>query len=448
MSARTRALLLALLLAHFALALQYSLRTPLGEAPDEADHWAYVVHLATERRLPEGGFMTQAKHPPLYHGGAALLAALGNPANDFFVPNPALNLTPGPAYAPNFFLHGPSEAPPWQGGVLAFHLARLWSVLLGTGTVAATGALARASFPGSPALAPAAVGLLAFLPEFLFVGGAINNDNAAAFFGTLTLWGTLALYQSGGSLRRAWWTPLALGLGMLSKASVAALAPVAALGLLLGVLGQGRSQPVRRIAVGMLWLALPAALIVLPWLWRNQLLYGDPLALAIALERVDLRTEPWSWADTRWLLRGWFVSFWGKFGGAGHIPFPAWVYRALGAASLASLAGLLWDFARGGWRNVRLPLLLLASAVLAVALAIARYSLVALGTDQGRLLYPALAAIVLLWVRGLSALLPLRARPWAGALLVALCAALCAALSAALSLYALWGIILPVSGGG
>ena len=75
MKSPMRALILLLLLAQFALALQYSFHNPLGEAPDEADHWAYVVQLATARTLPVGPTLTQAKHPPLYYMGAALFAA-------------------------------------------------------------------------------------------------------------------------------------------------------------------------------------------------------------------------------------------------------------------------------------------------------------------------------------------------------------------------------------
>ena len=69
-----RANLLAVLLAtaHLLLALSYSLWNPAGEAPDEADHWAFVVYLANERQLPEGAWMTQSKHPPLAHIGAAM----------------------------------------------------------------------------------------------------------------------------------------------------------------------------------------------------------------------------------------------------------------------------------------------------------------------------------------------------------------------------------------
>lgn len=106
-----RPLLLLILLAHFALALQFSLRIPLGEAPDEADHWAYTAYLATERRLPAGPELTQAKHPPLYFAGVVLFAALGEPEITFFRPNPAVNLTPGPDYSPAFFQHVPVCAP-------------------------------------------------------------------------------------------------------------------------------------------------------------------------------------------------------------------------------------------------------------------------------------------------------------------------------------------------
>ena len=67
---------------------------------------------------------------------------------------------------------------------------------------------------------------------------------------------------------------------------------------------------------------VPALLIAAPWLLRNWQLYGDPLGMALVRQTVDLRTAPWSWADTTWLLRGWFVSFWGRFGGAGQIPLP------------------------------------------------------------------------------------------------------------------------------
>ncbi len=438
-----RPLLLLILLAHFALALQFSLRIPLGEAPDEADHWAYTAYLATERRLPEGPALTQAKHPPLYFVGAALFAALGEPEITFFRPNPAVNLTPGPDYSPAFFQHGDLLRPPWSGGPLAFHLARLFSVLLSVGTVAATAALARAALPTLPVLPVAAAGLAAFIPEFLFIGGAVNNDNGAAFFGALALWGSLALLQNGGRVRRAGWTPLALGAGVLSKVSSLALWPVAGVALLFGLALDGVRRTaaafVRRLMVEGALLFLPALLLVAPLLLRNQRLYGDPLGMSMALQTIDQRTTPWTAADTSWLLRGWYLSFWGKFGGAGHIAMAGWVYWVLGVVCVAALGGLGLLIWRARSRQVVAALGLLAAAVAFVAAIMFRYSLVALGTDQGRLLYPAYAAIVVLLAAGLLAWAPPR-RQLMTALLIT-------AATALLGAYALWGVIVPLFAG-
>lgn len=446
MKRSTRALLLFLLLAQFALALQYSLRNPLGEAPDEADHWAYVVHVATTRTLPVGPDLTQAKHPPLYYVGAALFAALGAPAIDFFRPNPDVNLTPGADWSPNFFQHGAAEAPPWSGPLLAYHLARLWSVLLGTLTLAATAALAAVALPGRPLLPVAAVGLLGFMPEFLFLSGSVSNDMGAACCGALALWGGLRIYRSGGRISTAWWTSLALAAGFLSKVSSVALWPIVGLAIALGALtaapsaGRWAWSTWRRVLASGAAVFVPATLLVTPWLLRNARLYGDAMGMNMARQTIDARITPWTGADTLWLLRGWFVSFWGKFGGAGHISMAGRVYATLAALSVIALIGVVLLWLRSGWRAVRWPLLLLAGAVAAVALAMARYSLIALGTDQGRLLYPAAAAVAVLLAAGwLETGIRVRSEGFAAALMVLG--------SVALGLYGLYGVIVPVLGG-
>ena len=67
---RWRSPLLLLLAGHLALAALFSLSVPLGEAPDEADHYAYVVYIGTHGGLPVGPAVTQGKHPPLTTGWA------------------------------------------------------------------------------------------------------------------------------------------------------------------------------------------------------------------------------------------------------------------------------------------------------------------------------------------------------------------------------------------
>ena len=439
-----------LVLLHTLLATAYSIGNPLGEAPDEADHWAYVVYLAREQKLPEGPRVTQSKHPPLYHLSATAVASLMTPRFDFLRANPDIAIHPGPTQSPNFFIHTTLEAWPWQEGVRAFHLARLWSVFLSSATVAAVYGLARSALPARPNVALLATGLTATLPEFAFIGGAINNDNAAALFGTLALWGGFAIYQDSGKgdsrvgdlrkWRAGWWTPLALGCGLLAKVSTLSLWPVVGLCILLGAARAPREDALiwRNILrrwpqwiMGGIIIFLPALAIASPWLLRNWRLYGDPTGMSLIQQTIDLRTSPWTWDDTTWLLQGWFLSFWGKFGAVGHLPFPMWVYWLLGAVSAVGFVGLFIT----DHRAPRIPPILLSLATLLVGFGMWRYSLLALGTDQGRLLFPAIGPILVLLALGLASW------PWGkgglwlgGALISAL---------ALFALYGLFGVIRP-----
>jgi hypothetical protein len=440
---RTHIIAFLLVLLHFVLAAAFSIVNPLGEAPDEADHWAYVEYLANERRLPEGPKPTQGKHPPLYYATAAAIAATATPER-FLRANPDVSLDPAPTQSPNFFIHTTYEAWPWRGDVLAFHLARFWSVLLSSATVAAVYGLARSALPARPGVALLATGIAATLPEFVFIGSAVTNDNAAALFGTLAVWGALAIYQASGDWRAGWWTPLALGLGMLSKASTLSLWPVVALAILLGAArppaGESMSwQTLQLLRNWRRWLLsgvivfLPALLIVSPWLLRNWHLYGDPSGMALIRQTIDQRTTPWTWADTHWLITGWFSTFWGKFGAVGHLEYPGWIYTLFLGLTLLGAVGLLIAWLRAP--RSRPSILLLLLAVLTVALGMWRYSLVALGTDQGRLLFPAIGPILLLLALGLAAWPWSKARLWLGSGLVASLALI--------TFYGLVGVIRP-----
>lgn len=445
---RHRAVLAVLLLAHALLAGAYSIWNPLAEAPDEADHVAYIRYLAANRQLPTGPRVTQSKHPPLYHATATVLASIGDPLDyQFLRANPDVSLEPTAYWSPNFFIHTTLEDWPWRDGPLAFHMARLWSVLLSTLTVLATYAAVRTGFPSRPGLALAAAGVLTFIPEFAFIGGAVNNDSGAALLGALTIWGSLALYRHCGEWQAGWWTPAAMGFGLLVKISTLALWPVVMLAIVMGVSrtrptdsadtlpwAYGAAQRWRKWALTCLAFLAVALVIASPWLIRNWRLYGDLLGYGLTQQTVDLRTDPWTFADTIWLMSGWFKSFWGKFGAAGHIPLPSWVYATLAVVSAVALAGLLRAW-RKGPADTRAMLFLLAVSVLAVAFGIWRYSLIALGTDQGRLLYPAVSAIAILLVVGLTAAIPERWRTRAA--LVGLLGL------AVLGVYGLAGIIRP-----
>ena len=399
-----RHLLILILAAHLLLAGWYSLAIPLGEAPDEADHYAYVVFVGTQHALPVGPAITQGKHPPLYYLLGATLTAWTGLDFSFLRANPDVQFGPDAAYK-NHFIPTRLEAFPWHGGALAMHLLRFLSVALSTVTVWAVHALARATKPDDPPLALAAAGLTAFLPGFLFSSASVNNDVLAAMFGTLALGLAVRLWRTGITWSAALALGVCLGLGTVSKVGVLAVWPVAALALLLPTPAAANGRRSWRTRLGGLLLVFtPALLILAPWMIRNQGLYGDPFGWALVRATVDVRSGPVDMAVLDWLARGLFISFWGKFGPAGQIVYPDWLYLLSGIATVAALIGLVL----GGLRQLRqrpwswnlAPWGLHLLAVALSLLTLVQYTGIALGTDQARLLWPVIGPLAVLFTAG------------------------------------------------
>jgi hypothetical protein len=110
------------------------------------------------------------------------------------------------------------------------------------------------------------------------------------------------------------------------------------------------------------------------------------------------------------------VSFWGKTGGAGQLSLPWLFYVAWVLLVLAAGIGWLITWRRkdhcparqvtpAGW------VVLLGAPVMTI-LSILSYSRIALGTDQGRLLFPALAPIAILLVLGIAGWLDPKGYRW------------------------------------
>lgn len=414
---RVAGLLAAILALRLILGIAYSLATPLGEAPDEADHFAYAAYILEHRALPVGPEMTQGKHPPLYHALAAVAAAVvgGSPDRSFLRANPDMSFAPD-SQARNFFVRTRLEDWPWQGGVLAMRAGRAVSIVAGLVLVLGTFLLGRAIWPTRPYLALAGAAFAAFLPESLFIAGAMSNDMLAAMWATLALWLAVAARSWKGALL----TGVCLGLAFITKASAGSLAVVAAAALFVTAWPRDAQRPgIRSLlpALGRVLIAGVAAFaLAAPWLWRNWRLYGDPFGWPVVLATIDQRQGPFAAADVAQLLKGWWLSFWGRFGGAGHIPLPGWLYVIWATLGLAALVGwafwllkrresenLLRQTSLAGW-------IVLLGAPLVTAAGIYSYSKTALGTDQGRLLFPALAPLALLVVGGLAARVPTRSR--------------------------------------
>jgi hypothetical protein len=410
-----------ILLAYALLAAWYSQAIPLGEAPDEVPHFTYVRYLAQHGRLPDTAEEHEAFQPPLYYAAAAALTFWieDEPGAPFAVRHNAYYDVADPRSPKNLLLHTAAESWPYRGWAQAWHLARLLSIALGIVTIWAIYHLGRVVFPEVPAIPLAMAGLAAFNPQFLFLSAVLNNDNAATAFSALILWQMAALLHD---LHPGWQRPLLLGfllgLGLLSKASLAVLAPVVGLAVALApVIGNGRQAarsqggamasgarergPVLRSAALGLVLCFGAAALVAGWYFlRNWVQYGDPLGWAFVLETNARREGGLTLEVLAWLFRGVFRSFW--LGWIG-IAFDEIVYWILGLVCLVGAAGFgLWLLRR--WSRLpagtRWTLILLALHAAGTLASLLQWTATVLGTDQGRLIYPILPTVMLVLAAG------------------------------------------------
>jgi 4-amino-4-deoxy-L-arabinose transferase-like glycosyltransferase len=403
-------ILALILLAFVLLGCVYSLVTPVFEASDEIFHYPVVKYIADGRGLPvqdpraEAAWEQEGSQPPLYYGLAALATAWINTDDMQAVRwrNPLSNigrpLTPGNK---NLVVHTAAEAFPWHGSVLAIHLIRFLSLLLQAGTVFLTYHISRVVWPEREELASLAAALVAFNPMFLFIAGSVNNDNLITPLATwVLLLLALTLKEGWLSYRRAALLGLLLGLVALTKLSGLGLLLLAAVVLTVVAARQRAWGAWLRwgvILVGMV------ALIAGWWYVRNWRLYGDPTGLNVMLEIAGRRDISPSWRELLAEFEGFRMSFWGVFGGF-TVVAPGWLYNLYDLLVLAGIVGwvvLAWR-RRGRWQAERIGLILLLVAwILTVGLSLVRWTSQTLAS-QGRLLFPAIAAVAVLLATGLA----------------------------------------------
>ncbi len=414
-----RRLALPTLLAVFAgLALVYSLATPIFEGPDEIWHFAFANYLANGGGLPvlsaehPNLLLRNAAHPPLYFLPVAALIAPIDRSDfpDSFRFNLASpSITPGShSDRPNLLIHGRHEDFPFRQSVLAVHVGRLWSILLGVITLAGVWVVARQLAPTAESwLALATTATAAFVPQFVYGSAIINNDALAAAGGTWTL-ALLLILVRRRQQRWAALSGLVLGITLLAKIGMVALAPLplVALGLAnLDLFRPGKARLTRDETRSRLRWGLTAGLLVYAvavavagwWYARNWLLYGDPLAWQIWQVLAGVGRPTPTLIQFLSDMIGLFGTFWSDFGlRVDH----QWVF-AFAVLVLVALGGWVQRLARRGWAAMDGPGLLLAVAAFGLLLASAvRYSLVI--TDiHGRLLYPAISAAGFWLVAGL-----------------------------------------------
>ncbi len=437
--------LLLILALYVVLALAYSVLTPMWEAPDEPSHYAYAQYLLTERALPppqppqtanfyEKNYavsLYEWYQPPLYYALVALPVSLVQwlhpsaqqypPVNSEFARG-AIRLFAAPATRMQEIVFTP----------IAQRVARIISIVLGLLTLLATYRLACILAPNDPALALAATSFMAFIPQFTFITSYVSNDNLAdlisaasllAFARILSGIDTAPSKDTARDSRAS--TVIAAGLlvalALLTKLTLLFLLPLGVLALLL-----------RRTAI--VTFARDAMLFSLVSLSVPALALLSPSVRAqfdFALTSLQVRVDYLSLQYVLALFPLTNSSVWGRFGWM-NVPTPIWMATALDVIALVGLCGSLVVWLRGDAR-LRRQILLLLCACLLVLLGFLRFNL-AVRQPQGRLLFPALSAFVLLVTFGLLHL--------AGRFrLVAACGLVCFTL--ALNLLSLVGTLLP-----
>ncbi len=406
----TRYLLLVILATFVALAIVYSLTVPLFEGPDEIWHYAFANHLASGGGLPvfdvnqPATFLRNGAHPPLYY---ALIAALIAPIDradfpaDYHFNLASPKITPGASgTSPNLLIHTAREDFPFHNTALAGHLARLVSIALSTLTVVGVFGVARRLLRDDR-LALLVTAFVAFIPQFVYGAALVNNDALAACAATWLLYALLRL-MNDGRWRWALLSGVLLGVTLLSKIGMIVVLPIPALALGLYALRNTQHGSLKqRIAYGVVRGAVIYGLALLIagwWYLRNFALYGDPLMWREWQVLTGTGRVPPTPIDFLRDMLGFFGLFWADF----SLRVDRVLWPIFGLITIAALVGLIRRVLKRQWPMLDWPGLLVGLAWLAVLIATAvRYSF-NIYDIHGRLLYPALAPIGVMFVLGLA----------------------------------------------
>ncbi len=404
-----RAALSGLVAVCCLLAAVYSIVDPPFEAPDEPGHYAYVEWLLDGRGIPLQGdepppLQPEFSQPPLYYLVEAPFAWIAGrqPAN---LPdwesqhNPFQNATDfGNA---NLYLHSSREAFPWTGALLGLHLMRLANLLFVALTVLATYGCAVELGLSAPLawLAAATAGLV---PQLLFLGGALNADNAIGSLSAAALYLLLRWLNRGPSL----WTAALLGVA-LGAAALSKLSGLAAVGIALAFMTV-HAVRLRRAkapgAFGDVGLAAGLAVVVAGWWYvRNWALLGDPLGWSAMLPATGamLRQVPLDFhsAVVR-LLERWYTGL-AVFGWANLPVHWFWYWLSAVVGGWGVLGGILVAVRRLAVNGLKLQHWLVLLWPVGFFVALARWVEINTAADQWRLLFPAYPALALIATAGL-----------------------------------------------
>jgi hypothetical protein len=272
---------------------------------------------------------------------------------------------------------------------------RLFSALLGGFTVAAVYAAARLAFPRPVEVAPLAAVLVAFNPQFAFMGGVVNNDNLVNCLAAVAVALTMYGLRRGFTWRRVAVLGLACGLASIAKLGGLLALAFAGMGLLMALW----RQPKRLIGYSLL-LGTGFTLVAGWWFARNWTLYGEPTGLSRMISIYGPRRSPPAELFVPELVNA-FRSYWATF--VCDLTFPEPTYWLVAVMVGLGMWGLVRNWKTGYVLERRNAWLLLAWLGL-VFLAWVCWNWVNASTSMGRLFFQADAAICAMLGYGLTRL--------------------------------------------
>ena len=408
------------------LASVYSVVVPPYEAPDEVGHFGYILHLHETKMLPvqESGVFGSAQHPPLYYLIAAIFSLPAGTVDNAgaYRPNPAFMWRDGGGDEVNISQHFTEETFPYQGRALMLHLARLASVVMGAGTVVFVFLIGKKIFPTKPEIGALAATLVAFNPQFLFISGAINNDNLLTFSASGLCFHLLCAIKGGESTK--YWFLVGLWLGVATMAKVNGLLFAAIVGIFL-LVGAWRHSSLQYSSLqwgSLQWLirnglavGLPLVIVSGWWFVRNAILYGDLLGWAVYMDvfSVNMRKTSLNTGDLRHFFATQYNSFWGRFGWM-NIWSPTWFYLWIRSLIGFAIVGITL-FAIRPWRTLSQFQQTALVALLLTVFAYEGYMLWAItkfndSWYQGRYIFPIIGPLMIFMSIGILTLIADRFR--------------------------------------
>jgi small subunit ribosomal protein S36 len=423
----------AVCVVHVLALLCWSLVTPVYQAPDEPQHVDLVRGVAMDlsyfeydsRQLSEqmvesfaaAGF-SEARDPferDRYRVIALDATPRGErpPFAELAADEPSEWPNPAPQHPPLYYALAALLVALLPEG-LSFD-AVVWSLrLLNVAMLAPVPLLAHAGMrriTGRPVVAVTGTVLLLGVPQYLHIGGAVNNDNLLTLQ-LAALFALLAWVLRGDLTRRtALWVGGIAGAALLTKGFALVLPVWVGSAYLVGMV---RTRAWRAGVLAGAWAAGLAAVLGAWWWVRNVVVHGD---VQTTLQRFPDANPGFEPTVSEWLGRvgGHFVDrFWGSFG---------WVDVTLSDQAVVGVAWTLLALVVLGvalrprdarWWRADLVVALLPAVLILAVVAYGSYSNYAqsgrITGMQGRYLFPGNPGLALVAATGIATFLGVAAR--------------------------------------